>query len=123
MRLPSRTALVATSLAAIVCGSCATRAAAPVVTPAGVRFTLLRPDARSVAVAGTFNEWSASAHPLARDTARGMWTAVVALPPGEHLFMYVLDGTQWMTPPLAEDFVDDGFGSRNGVVVVSPDGR
>jgi len=25
-----------------------------------------------------------------------------------------------IVPPLAEDFADDGFGSRNGVVIVRP---
>jgi 1,4-alpha-glucan branching enzyme len=107
---------------AIVCASCAgtIRPAAPVVTPAGVRFVLMQPAARSVALAGTFNQWSASTHPLVRDATRGVWTIVVPLPPGEHLFMYVVDGTQWISPPLAEDYVDDGFGAKNGVVVVRP---
>ena len=40
------------------------------------------------------------------------------LPAGEHKFMFVVDAEQWMVPPLAEDYVDDGFGSRNGVVIV-----
>jgi 1,4-alpha-glucan branching enzyme len=82
-----------------------------------VRFSLEQPAAHAVAVAGTFNGWSRTAHPMTRDGARGHWTAVIALPPGEHLFMYVVDGA-WVTPPQATDFVDDGFGARNGVVVV-----
>jgi hypothetical protein len=32
--------------------------------------------------------------------------------------MYLIDGTRWITPPLAEDFVIDGFGQTNGVVIV-----
>jgi len=48
-----------------------------------------------------------------------VWTAVVTLPPGEHLFVFVVDG-QWVVPPVAEDYVDDGFGSKNGVVIVRP---
>ena len=90
---------------------------APVVTPDGVRFTLANAAATSVSVAGNFNEWSAAANPLARSGK--VWTAVVTLPPGEHLFMFIVDG-KWMVPPLAEDYVDDGFGSRNGVVIVRP---
>ena len=120
-----RTTFVAAILAAIVSASCAATMAprAPVVTPAGVRFVLMSPEARTVALAGTFNQWSASSHPLAREGSRGLWTVIVALPPGEHLFMYVLDGTQWVSPPLAEDYADDGFGSKNGVVVVRPTER
>jgi 1,4-alpha-glucan branching enzyme len=124
MRLRFCIALVAASLAAISSVSCATKGpAAPIVTPAGVRFTLLRPEASSITVAGSFNEWSTSAHPLARETSKGLWASVVALPAGEHLYMYVVDGTEWVSPPLAEDYVDDGFGSRNGVVMVRPSER
>ena len=118
----SSTALAAATLAAIVTASCAARIApaAPVVTRAGVRFVLMRAEARSVALAGSFNQWSASSHPLAREKSGGLWTIVVTLPPGEHVFMFVVDGTQWISPPLAEDYVDDGFGGKNGVVVVRP---
>jgi 1,4-alpha-glucan branching enzyme len=121
MRLRSLMELVAATFSAIVGVSCAARIApaAPVVTPAGVRFVLMDPAASSVALTGTFNLWSVSSHPLALDS-RGLWTIVVALPPGEHVFMYVVDGTQWISPPLAEDYVDDGFGAKNGVVVVRP---
>ncbi len=123
-----KTALAAALLAAIVSASCATAIAtiapgAPVVTPAGVQFVLMQPEAHSVALAGSFNQWSASSHQLVREPSHGLWTIVVALPPGEHLFMYVVDGTQWTSPPLAEDYADDGFGAKNGVVVVRPTER
>ena len=90
----------------------------PTLTPGGVRFTLVDPDARSVAVAGSFNEWSVTSHSLAREGTSSLWTIVVPLPPGEHLFMFVIDGNRWITPPLADDFEDDGFGATNGVVIV-----
>ena len=122
MRVKLLTALAATIVATIVSASCAGRIspAAPVVTPAGVRFVVMSPKALSVTLAGSFNQWSTSSHPLAREGSRGAWTIVVALPPGDHLFMYVVDGTQWISPPLAEDYVEDGFGAKNGVVVVRP---
>jgi 1,4-alpha-glucan branching enzyme len=91
---------------------------APAITPAGVRFSVVHPDAQTVAVAGAFNQWSISSHMLIRDETRSVWTIVVPLPPGEHVFMYVINGTQWITPPMADDFVDDGFGSKNGVIIV-----
>jgi 1,4-alpha-glucan branching enzyme len=108
---------------AIACGSCASSLARltrtpPLMTPDGVQFAVMQQHARSVAVAGNFNQWSTSSHPLARQSASGVWTAIVMLPPGEHLFMYVVDGTQWISPPAAEDYADDGFGARNGIVIV-----
>ena len=116
MRRPIRTALLA-GLAAVSLSCAAAVARGPVVTPDGVRFTLERAAAKSVSIAGDFNDWSTSAHPLTRNGS-GTWSAVVALPTGDHKFMFVVDGTEWVVPPLAEDYVDDGFGSRNGVVIV-----
>ena len=128
MRLRRRIIEVAATVAAGMGLSCApalapTSAATfsvPVSTQDGVRFAVVQPDASNVAVAGTFNQWSTSSHPLERDRSSGEWTALVRLAPGEHLFMYVVDGTQWLSPPAAEGYVDDGFGARNGVVVVHP---
>jgi 1,4-alpha-glucan branching enzyme len=110
----------AAALAALVIGSCAATmtSSPPLVTPAGVRFVLMQAEATSVAIAGSFNQWSASSHPLVRAKAGGLWTLVVPLPPGEHSFMFVVDGNKWVSPPLAEDYVDDGFGAKNGIVVV-----
>ena len=76
----------------------------------GVR-SLIHPEAKSVALAGTSTSGQRPPSAVTR-RAKGAWTVVVPLPPGEHLFMFVVDGTQWITPPLADDFVDDGFGRR-----------
>jgi 1,4-alpha-glucan branching enzyme len=115
MRSPIRIRFVS-ALAAVSVSCAGPMARGPVVTPDGVRFTLEHAAARSVSVAGDFNDWSPSAHPLTRRGSR--WSAVVVLPAGEHKFMFVVDGAQWIVPPLAEDYMDDGFGSRNGVVIV-----
>lgn len=96
----------------------------PSVEPGGVRFTVHLPSAQSVAVSGGFNGWSPSSHPMTRVGSDGLWSAIVPLAPGEYPFMYVINGAQWLTPPLAEDYVEDGFGNRNGLVIVrEPDGR
>jgi 1,4-alpha-glucan branching enzyme len=109
------------AFATLAQASCTARLtpARPVVTTSGVRFVFAHPTAHSVTLAGSFNRWSISSNPLLAGKT-GVWTALVSLPPGEHLFMYVVDGTEWVTPPMAEDYIDDGFGSRNGIVVVRP---
>lgn len=118
---PQWSIALVTALVAMSAAACATRLAPslPRVTPAGVEFVFVDAAARSVSVAGSFNQWSVTSHPLAAGAA-GAWTVVVPLPVGEHAFMYVVDGTRWVTPPHAEEYVDDGFGARNGVVVVRP---
>ena len=120
MRLTRRASLVA--IFSVVTVTCAPKAPLemPAVTRGGVRFLLAHPDARSVALTGSFNEWSTTSHRMSRQSS-GLWTIVVPLPPGEHLFMYVVNDAEWITPPAADDYADDGFGKRNGIVVVRPD--
>lgn len=90
----------------------------PTPGPGGVRFVVSVPVAETVAVVGSFNGWSPTAHIMTRVGSNGFWTAVVPLAGGEHAFMYLVDGTRWVVPPAAEDFVTDGFGNTNGVVIV-----
>ena len=118
MRLSRVPFLVVAIVLEIACAA-ALAPAPPTVTPGGVRFAVAFPDARSVSLAGTFNEWSTVTHPFVL-VPSGLWTAVVPLPPGEHLFMYVVNGDQWLSPPLAHDYAEDGFGLKNGIVIVRP---
>lgn len=84
----------------------------------GIRFRLLAPEATEVFVMGSFNNWSKGATPMKVVDRNGLWSAEVPLNEGEYTFIYLVNGTRWVTPPMAEDFVTDGFGHTNGVVVV-----
>jgi 1,4-alpha-glucan branching enzyme len=86
-------------------------------TTDGVRFTLLAPGSKNVCVVGSFNGWVKGVTPM-KMVEGALWSVIVPLQEGEYAFMYVIDGTQWVTPPHADDFVTDGFGQTNGVVVV-----
>lgn len=83
-----------------------------------VRFTILAPGAKQVHLVGSFNGWGKNATPMKIMDSSGLYFVDVPLKEGEHTFMYLIDGTRWITPPLAEDFVTDGFGQANGVVIV-----
>jgi hypothetical protein len=83
-----------------------------------VRFAITLPDqAGEVAIVGDFNGWDAEATPLRRDRAAGTWSVVVPLPPGRHMYAFVVDGTRWLVDPLAPQVPDAGFGPTNAVVV------
>ncbi|TKB71807.1 MAG: hypothetical protein E8D46_16930 [Nitrospira sp.] len=84
----------------------------------GVRFALLAPKAKQVSLVGSFNGWAREATLMKVRDGRGLWSVDVPLKEGEYTFMYLVDGTEWVTPPLAEDFVTDGFGQTNGIVTV-----
>lgn len=83
-----------------------------------VQFRLRAPDAESVAVAGDFTDWE-PAHYLSDVDGDGVWTGRVPLRPGLHEYMFVVDGSEWVTDPGAERYVDDGFGHRNAVVTIT----
>lgn len=91
---------------------------APTPVSGGMRFLVAVPAAESVAVVGAFNGWSSTTHVMTRVGSNGSWSVVVPLSGGEHPFMYVIDGKTWLVPPAADDFVTDGFGNTNGVVIV-----
>ncbi|MGH7480748.1 MAG: isoamylase early set domain-containing protein, partial [Longimicrobiales bacterium] len=98
---------------------------APVVTaPAAsgdvyVQFMLEARDVRSVALAGDFTTWTPAVE-LQDPDGDGVWSGRVRLEPGVHQYMFVIDGTRWVTDPNAGRYVDDGFGNRNAVVVIPP---
>jgi 1,4-alpha-glucan branching enzyme len=90
----------------------------PMPVAGAVRFTVLIPGAKQVFLVGSFNDWSKGATPMKIVDGSSLWSVDVPLIQGEYTFMYVIDGVRWMTPPHAEDFVTDGFGQTNGVVIV-----
>ena len=82
-----------------------------------VRLVMLQPGAQTVGVAGDFNGWDPLQTPLVPTTG-GAWTVTLPLEPGRYEYMFVVDGTEWMADPFAEEQQDDGFGLRNGVLDV-----
>lgn len=87
-----------------------------------VAFMLVAPGVTRVALVGEFNDWDPHATPLVRVGRDGPWVATVLLPPGRHIYGFVLDGSRWMSDPGAPLAPDDGFGAPNSVVVVGQEG-
>lgn len=73
---------------------------------------LRAPGARSVAVAGSWNQWQATPM-MERD---GTFFTVLRLPPGRYEYMFVIDGQRWVPDPDAPLSRDDGFGQRNSIL-------
>lgn len=82
-----------------------------------VQFVYVAQGARSVTVAGDFNGWNEEDFALRDPDGDGIWTGRLPLRPGLHQYMLVVDG-EWVADPLAERYVDDGFGNRNGLITV-----
>ena len=61
--------------------------------PGGLVVSTSAPKAKRVFVAGTFNNWNPSSHPLKR-TGDGHWVLTLDLPPGRYEYKVVIDG-EW----------------------------
>jgi len=82
-----------------------------------VSLELIKPDAKNVCVAGSFNEWKPEKTPLV-PLGNGRWAGNLAVKPGRHEYLFVVDG-QWLPDPNAKESVQNPFGGRNSVLVVS----
>jgi 1,4-alpha-glucan branching enzyme len=83
-----------------------------------VNFEFTDPKAKTVSVAGSFNNWQPEAKTL-HSSGTGRWWKETALAPGTYEYCLVVDG-QWIPDPLAKETVPNPFGGRNSVLKVSP---
>ena len=60
-------------------------------------FSLSAPQAQRVSIAGDFNQWNPSSHPLQQDT-KGTWSMSLDLKPGKYEYRFLLDG-EWQNDP------------------------
>jgi alpha-amylase/alpha-mannosidase (GH57 family) len=91
-------------------------------TKGGVIFRFYAPEAKSVNLAGTFNNWAPNALPMRRRD-KGIWEAVIKLPPGIYQYKFVIDGTKWREDPKNPAKVDDGYGGFNSIFILKENGE
>ena len=63
-------------------------------------FRVWAPGATSVSVAGDFNGWSTTAHPLGSE-GDGYWSGDLIGAGAGHQYRYVMNGTHWRIDPRA----------------------
>ena len=83
-----------------------------------VHFEFTHPTARTVCIAGTFNDWQPEAAPML-PWGHGRWMSELSLPPGTYEYCFVVDG-QWLPDPLAREAVPNRSGGMNSVLKVEP---
>ena len=82
-----------------------------------IRFGVECPGAKTVHLAGEFNQWQPWRMRRARK-GKDVFVVVLALEPGRYEFKYVVDG-EWVCCPHAER-VPNAFGTENSVIEVCP---
>lgn len=86
-----------------------------------VRFALVAPGASRVSLVGDFNQWDAAATPMRQFGDGRLWLVEVPLPPGRHVYAFVVDGD--VTPdPAAPRAGEEDFGTPSSVVLVGARG-
>jgi 1,4-alpha-glucan branching enzyme len=83
---------------------------------APVLFRFRHPSASTVTVAGDFNGWDITAHPMERQ-GENLWALEMELPPGRHEYKFLVDGQQWWNDPEAPK-VPNLWGSENSYLEV-----
>ena len=86
---------------------------------ARIRFRFTSSRAKTVMLAGDFNNWSTASHPMKRGRDQ-VWTAEVDLPPGRHEYKFVVDGKEWWNDPEAPK-VPNIWGTENSYVDLHAD--
>ncbi len=78
------------------------------------------PGARTVHVAGTFNDWAPTVAggglPMAFDPAAGAWRLSARIGEGTHRYKFVVDEARWYHDAANDWTENDGFGGFNSVI-------
>ncbi|HZT41162.1 MAG TPA: alpha amylase N-terminal ig-like domain-containing protein [Chthonomonadaceae bacterium] len=71
---------------------------------------------KSIAVAGSFNDWNRLKNPMTLQPDGRTWSVTISLPPGIYQYLFVVDGARWINDPHAGKDENNG----NSVLVVTP---
>lgn len=82
-----------------------------------VAFVTLYPRAKSVQVAGDFNNWQPTKTSMEKVGESGVWQTKIKLPAGTYRYRLVVDG-QWQQDPYNERTELNPFGGHNSVLEV-----
>jgi 1,4-alpha-glucan branching enzyme len=88
----------------------------PVPRVGHVSFELVKPGAKQVCVAGSFNGWKPERSPLS-PLGDGRFVGDLTVDPGRYEYLFVVDG-QWLPDPKAKEAVQNPFGGTNSVLTV-----
>lgn len=83
------------------------------------RFILEAPNAKSVYVTGSFNDWSLDDR-CRMKAANGKWEVSISLKPGVYKYQFIVDGV-WKEDPQNPRKERNSFGDINSLVEVNPE--
>ncbi len=91
----------------------------PVISKDGVRFTYKDKFAKTVSVAGSFNDWEKEQFYLKKNK-HGVWSTYIQIPQGKYYYKYSVDDI-WKYDPKNIEKADDGQGDYKSVLNIKHD--
>lgn len=81
-----------------------------------IEFTLHAPQACSIFLAGTFNNWKTNSLPLKKGSD-GIWRIRIKMAPGRYEYKFFVDG-EWSQDISDSEAVANPFGTQNKVISI-----
>jgi len=76
-------------------------------------------EASNVSVIGSFNNWKAERSVMWYSKTAKAWILEAQLPPGDHEYLFLVNGETLVPDPRAQMTRDDGFGNKNSIMFVN----
>lgn len=81
------------------------------------QFTYYGPDAKSVKIGGSFNDWNPGDEFLMERDEYGTWTKRIILEPGTYQYKFVVDG-EWVEDRNNTNYINNAYGGNNSVLEI-----
>jgi hypothetical protein len=82
------------------------------------QFVLENRRAKRVALVGDFNNWNPSVAPMARSSEGGLWSVIVPILPGRHMYGFMVDDSVFVLDPRAQKARDPDLGTEGSIRMV-----
>ena len=86
-----------------------------------VIFTFKHPQASSVSLIGSFNQWSPRGFEMSSPGEEKVWLLELKLPQGRHEYAFLVNGEVVLSDPTSPFTESDGFGNQNSIIFVTND--
>jgi hypothetical protein len=83
-----------------------------------VLFSFYHPQARSVSLIGSFNQWNPEGFEMQPQPGSHRWLLELRLPPGRHTYAFLIDGSAAVADPDCTFSESDGFGNKNSILFI-----
>jgi hypothetical protein len=83
------------------------------------KFIFHSPEAKSVKIVGSFNNWMPTDDYLMQQNENGTWSKVITLAPGEYQYKFIVDDDRWVEDKNNSNVAINSYGDKNSVLLVN----